>query len=153
MNPAANEKKSTEPDDFFALGTGAKRELLAKLHAVLRARAGLGDAEKKPAPPTVIQDDQKSAPSPKMKVHPALSLKFGQVLFGTLLSPSMGSRIFASRKDLAILFAKATGEPLRDAEGRVTRPTPEMTITLVASDPGKVNEMLAVRAELLAEEL
>ncbi|CAM9322967.1 unnamed protein product [Ectocarpus sp. 12 AP-2014] len=148
--PTANE--GTEPDDFLLLDTRAKRELLAKLHDELRARAGLGEAEKKPAPPTATIADS-VAHDATIPVHPALSLKVGEVLSGTLLSPTMGSRIFASREDGAIVFAKATGEPPRDADGRVTGPTPETITTLVSSDPGKVNKRHAIRAELLAEEL
>ncbi|CAN0392902.1 unnamed protein product [Ectocarpus sp. 8 AP-2014] len=150
--PTANEIKGTEPDDFMLLDTRAKRELLVKIHAELRARAGLGEAEKKPAPPTAAIADP-AAHDATIPVHPALSLKVGEVLSGTLLSPTMGSRIFASREDGAIVFAKAAGEPPRDADGRVTGPTPETITTLVASDPGKVAKRHAIRAELLAEEL
>ncbi|CAM9763771.1 unnamed protein product [Ectocarpus sp. 4 AP-2014] len=151
--PTANEIKRTETNDFSLLDTRAKRELLANIHAELRARVGLGEAETKPAPPTVTLPAEESAPSSNMKVHPTLSLKVGEVLSGTLLSPSMGSRIFASREDGAISFAKATGKPPRDAGGRVTGPTPETITTLVASDPGKVAKRHAMRVELLVEEL
>ncbi|CAN0344466.1 unnamed protein product [Ectocarpus sp. 8 AP-2014] len=150
--PTANEIKGTEPDEFLLLDTRAKRELLVKIHAELRARAGLGEAEKKPAPPTAAIADP-VAHDATIPVHPALSLKVGEVLSGTLLSPTMGSRIFASREDGAIVFTKATGEPPRDADGRVTGRTPETITTLVASDPGKVAKRHAIRAELLAEEL
>ncbi|CAM9897456.1 unnamed protein product [Ectocarpus sp. 6 AP-2014] len=150
--PTANEIKGTEPDAFLLLDATPKREVLAKLHAELHARAGLGEADKEPAPPTAAIADP-VVHEATIPVHPALSLKVGEVLSGTLMSPTMGSRIFASREDGAIVFAKATGEPPRDADGRVTGPTPETITTLVASDPGKVAKRSAIHAELLAEEL
>ncbi|CAM9131182.1 unnamed protein product [Pylaiella littoralis] len=84
----------------------------------------------------------------EIKRHVGPSLKAGQKLQGSLLSPERTSMIYASAVDASVVFETLVGAVPRGAAG----PSPRVSTTLIAGDPKKIARVHRLRAELLEEE-